>query len=131
MENSFKNRVWIKAERNLTFNDIREALPNITLEHGLYGVHDNITKVTLYRDLFKQEKISEIFFDEDAGRFLFGEKFNDKISTELGKLYGFYTLTFKFLKALNPMSSFEQMLLSLAGDMENYIKHTSWETNQL
>lgn len=122
MTQKSKDRIWINAERGLSFDDMQAILPQVEKKYGVYGDNNDITKLTLFQDFYKQKKLAEIFFDETERKFLFDpEQFDMNLCKTFGDGYASFTSGLAMMKHFNPAFTFEHMLYDLGGEMERYI----------
>jgi len=129
-KNETCNRIWITYERGLSFEDMKAQIPNVKPSHGVYGAHNDITKLSVMKNFYKQDVIAEIYFDEEEANFLFNNGLDHEICTYLGVTYRTYMVNLGYEMDMNPNHSFDHMILSLTSDITEKFLNQKENTKQ-
>lgn len=110
------SRIWISYERGLSFDDLQEYLPGVEPSHGVYGSTNEITKLTVFQNIYKQDIIAEIFYDESENSFVTHSKYDERLTKYLGKRYSTHLVNLSSVMDMDPNYNYDHMVFSLTQD---------------
>jgi len=120
------SRVWISFQRGLTTKQMLDSAVPQDYEKNDSDDSENITKLTLYRNFYKQEALAVVFYDETLDRYVFDQNLDENISEQLANRFAYYMKVY-YMKAVahqfDDNFTIEHMILALGFELQDYINN--------